>query len=150
MSEINSTISSLSAQLNQLNEIISRKDEIGGNFSKLSSLKKQENILSNKLMKFSELEKEIHILRDDINNQRNQLKLDLQNVVGEVSRLTEEKSDKEKIIKDKEKILDAYGKFLQAKECDRQQSAFPDYLDRSCLGLSKPSYNPKINKRGEK
>lgn len=140
LAEINNNISSLSNQLTKLTEIIFRKDEIEDNFSNLNSLKKQEDILSNKLMKFSELEKQIHFLRDEINNQKHQLELELQKIEEKVAQFTKEKNEHEKIIKDKEKILEAYDKLLLARgeEAEYQKkSAMAQKLSEKKYALEK-------------
>jgi exonuclease SbcC len=116
LAEFNNNIDSLVNQLQQLEEIISRKDQIEENFGKLNLLKNQEDILSNKLMKFSEIEEQIHLLREEINNQKHQLELELQKIEERVSQYTKEKNEHEKVIKDREKILEAYDKLQMARE----------------------------------
>jgi exonuclease SbcC len=125
LAETDNSISNFNIQLAKLTEIIDCKAEIEEKYEHLIALQQHESALSNKLMKYSELETLIHNLREEINNQKHLLELELQKIEEKVAQYQKEKSEHEKIIKDKEKILEAYRKLEQARieEADYQKKS---------------------------
>ncbi|MBC7473103.1 MAG: hypothetical protein H7263_02335, partial [Candidatus Sericytochromatia bacterium] len=124
---LNRDLEKLKNEIINLDSLIVRKEEIEAKYNKLNNFKKENDIYSDKLIKTSEIENKINTLKTEINNQRNDIKIELQKLQERSENYHRDQLEHEKVIKDKDKVLEAIDKLTKAKETENE------YQNKSAL-----------------
>lgn len=121
--EINSQLVSLEELIGRAEKIIQRKEDIENKFNLLTDYRRQQEEISLKLIKHSDLEKEISQLKALITSKKHKIEIELGKLIEKEEQKQRQKIEFEKFLKDKNKIVEAYEKYLALKkeEAEYQQ-----------------------------
>ncbi|MFN4152550.1 MAG: hypothetical protein ACK4IX_16535, partial [Candidatus Sericytochromatia bacterium] len=114
--EINSQLVSLEELIGRAEKIIQRKEDIENKFNLLTDYRRQQEEVSLKLIKHSDLEKEISQLKALITTKKHKIEIELGKLVEKEEQKQRQKIEFEKFLKDKNKIVEAYEKYLALKK----------------------------------
>jgi len=109
------------------NEIISLREEIENKYNLLTELKEKENNILEKYKKFLELKNYKNDIEIKIKNEKNNIENELSLNISNLKNLEIDLNDKEKIIKEKDKVLNAFEKYKKAKE---EENIYQSKIDK--------------------